>query len=224
MFKAIKNRRISDEVIAQIQQLLIDGKLKKGERLLPERELAKKLGVSRAVLREALSALESMGILERKKGGGAYVRQFSSEELMKSFVRTKTDKELFEDLLEIREVVESKAVEWAVLRATEMDIMRMKNALEKMINSDRPRIEDDVLFHLTISAATHNEILFELSKNIGNMLYRTREKTLNLPGRKEECINEHRKIYEAIRDRDVARAVEAMKSHIRIVEKLIEKI
>jgi GntR family transcriptional repressor for pyruvate dehydrogenase complex len=225
MFNSIKNTRVSDEVISQIHQLLLNGKLKKGDRLLPEREMAKELGVSRPALREALSALESTGVIERRKEGGRYVRRFSSHDLIFSIVSSKSDKQLFRDLLEMREVLESKAVELAIGRATEHDLQRIDEAVKMMENSiSGSGIEADIRFHLFVAAASHNEIIFQLTRNIGNLLYSTREKTLELPGRKKESIIEHRQIYQAIKEKKGQQAVQAMKTHIRKVEGLIDKM
>ncbi len=225
MFNSIKITRVSDEVISQIHQLLLDGKLKKGDRLLPEREMAKELGVSRPALREALSALESTGVIERRKGGGCYVRRFSSNDLITSIVSSKSDEQLFMDILEVREVLESKAVELAIGRATEQDLQRIDEAIKMMeIPGAGSGIEADIRFHLFIAAASHNEIIFKLTKNIGNLLYSTREQTLELPGRKKESTIEHKQIFQAIKEKKRGRAVQAMKLHIRKVENLIDKM
>jgi len=227
MFQAVKVKRLSDEVVTQIQQLLVEDRLKKGGRLPPEREMARQLGISRPVLREALSALESMGVIERRKGGGTFVRELDSDEVLENMVSTstKTDKELFEDLLEIREVLESKAIEWAIERATQQDLARIEGTLDMLVNSkDESGIEADILFHLYISAATHNEVLFKLTRNIGNMLRDVRERTLKLPGRKEECFKEHRKIFLALQRGNKREAIKAMRDHIGRVEEIIENI
>lgn len=225
MFDSIKIKRVSDEVVSQIHQLLLDGKLKKGDRLLPEREMAKELGVSRPALREALFALESTGVIERRKGGGCYVRRFSSNDLITSIVSSKSDKQLFIDLLEVREVLESRAVELAIERATGRDLQRIGEAIEMMESpSSGSGIEADIRFHLYIAAASHNEIIFKLTKNIENLLYSTRKQTLELPGRKEESAIEHRQIFQAIKEKKKGQAVQEMKFHIRKVEDLIDQM
>lgn len=225
MFNSIKITRVSDEVISQIHQLLLDEKLKKGDRLLPEREMAKELGVSRPALREALSALESTGVIERRKGGGCYVRRFSSNDLITNIVSSKSDEQLFMDILEVREVIESKAVELAIERATEQDLQRIDEAIKRMESPGTGSgIEADIHFHLLIAAASHNEIIFKLTKNIGNLLYATREQTLELPGRLKESIIEHKKILQAIKEKKREQAEQAMKFHIRKVKDLVDKM
>lgn len=227
-FQAVKVKRLSDEVVSQIQQMLLEGKLQGGSRLPPEREMADQLGVSRSALREALSILESMGVIERRKSGGTFVRKLNSEKVLENIVSfsTKTDKELFEDLLEVREVLEVKAVRWAIERGTQQDLDRIEKAVNMMANSskDESGIEADILFHLYISAATHNEVLFKLTRNIGNILRDVRERSLKLPGRKEECVREHREIFLAIQARDRLRGSKAMSQHINRVRDLISDI
>jgi GntR family transcriptional repressor for pyruvate dehydrogenase complex len=225
MFKSIKIKRVSDEVVSQIHELLMDGKLKKGDRLLPEREMAKELGVSRPALREALFALESTGFIERRKSGGCFVRKFSSNDLINSIVSSKSDKQLFMDLLEVIEVLESKTVELAIERATGQDLQRIDEAIEMMESPGvGSGVEADIRFHLYIAVASHNEIIFKLMKNIENLLYSTRKQTLELPGRKEESIIEHKQIFQAIKEKKRERAVQAMRFHIRRVEDLIDRI
>lgn len=82
MFKQVKTKKIYEEVIEQIKKLIIDGKLQPGDKLLSERELAEKLGVSRASVREAFSALEIMGIITIRAGEGSFVRQVSYEGML----------------------------------------------------------------------------------------------------------------------------------------------
>ena len=225
-FQAITTQRLSDEVVAQIQQMLLEGKLRMGDRLPPEREMARQLRVSRSALREALSILETLGIIERRKSGGAFVRKLNSDDVLDKIVSpsTKSDKELFEDLLEVREVLESKALEWAIERATKQDLNRIERALDMLADPEKSAIEADILFHLYISAATRNEILFKLTRNIGDMLRDIREKTLNQPGRREECLIEHHHILATIKNGHKVEGIRAMIDHIHKVEGIVEGI
>ena len=225
-FQAVTTQRLSDEVVSQIQQMLIEGKLRMGDRLPPEREMARQLRVSRPALREALSILETLGIIERRKSEGAFVRELNPDDVLDKIVSpsTKSDKELFEDLLEVREVLENKALEWAIERATQKDLNRIQRALDMLANPEKSAIEADILFHLYISAATRNEILFKLTRSIGDMLRDIREKTLNQPGRREECLIEHRQILAAIKDGHKSEGIKAMTDHIHKVEGIVEDI
>lgn len=225
-FQAVTTQRLSDEVVAQVQQMLLEGKLRAGDRLPPEREMARQLGVSRPALREAFSILETLGLIERRKGGGAFVRELNPDDVLDKIVSpsTKSDKELFEDLLEVREVLESKALEWAIERGTKQDLDRIGRAVDMLADPEKSAIEADILFHLYISAATRNEILFKLTRNIGDMLRNIRGKTLNQPGRRDECLAEHHQILAAIQDGHKLEGIRAMINHIRKVEVIVGDI
>ncbi len=81
MFQKIKPKRISDEIFEQIRKLIVEGKLRPGDKLPPERELATQMGVSRPTLREAINKLEARGLLEQKQGGGTFVKSLGDETL-----------------------------------------------------------------------------------------------------------------------------------------------
>lgn len=227
VFEAVEVRGIHHEIIAQIRRLFLQNKLKPGDRLPTEQEMARQFGVSRGPIREALSALETVGLIERRKGSGSFLRKLKPGEVLAGLLPTKTDKELFVDLIEVRKVLESKAVELMIEKGTQEDLNNIKRAifmLENGLNTNGSAVEADVLFHLYIAMASHNRILFEITKNIGEMLRDVREKTLKKPGRLEKCLEEHRDIFLALQERDIERAREAIVSHLDEVEELLDSI
>src|SRR4030042_99910 len=114
MFKQIKIRKISEEIVDQIKTAILEGQLKPGDKLPPERELIKELGISRVSLREALNSLESMGFVEIRQGGGSYVRSVVAERVkdpLNLMIKENVNKVF--DLIEVRKGLET----WAASHA-----------------------------------------------------------------------------------------------------------
>ena len=145
--------RISDAVAASLEKRILEGSLKPGDRLPPERELATELGVSRPSLREAIQKLASKGMLQSRQGGGTYV----TDRLESTFsdpwqAMMGSHPNLREDLLEFRRMLEGQAAEWAAERATEADLQRLEQAFAAMSEafaSDdlEKRSTSDIAFH-----------------------------------------------------------------------------
>src|SRR5512139_3646861 len=126
MFKPIKHVKVSDEIVDQIRNLISQGKLKPGDRLLPERELIRKFDVSRPSLREALNSLITMGFLEIK-GKRTFIKSVASESMQNPLsLMIKADTQKIFDLIEVRKALEAWAAFLAAQRATEEDIKRLE--------------------------------------------------------------------------------------------------
>ena len=211
-------RSSSEAIVAWIEEMILKGELKPGDRLPNEPDLARRLGVSRGALREALAVLKAKGVIERRPGRGTYVRRINRAELLGELAARKRDEDLFLDLLEVREILESKALELAIERGTSRDLEKIQDALAllpRAIAEGAPSpLEADLEFHLALALAAHNEILFRLARNVNELLQDVRERTLMKPGRLAACQREHEAIFAAIRDRDRDRALKALKSHL----------
>lgn len=216
-------RSSSEAVVAWIEEMILKGELKPGDRLPNEPELARGLGVSRGALREALAVLKAKGVIERRPGRGTYIRRINRAELLGELAARKRDEDLFLDLLEVREILESKALELAIERGTFEDLDKIRDALGLLPRAMREGtpspLEADLEFHLSLALATHNEILFRLARNVNELLKDVRERTLMKPGRLAACQREHEAIFAAVRDRDKERAIQALKSHLDQVRK-----
>lgn len=225
MFASVKTSRVSDEIVAQIHQMLMDGRLGPGDRLVPEVEMAEQMGVSRASVREALSILESQGIVERRKSGGTYIRRYSLQATIDALSACpKSDKEMFSDFIEARELLELSVLKLAVDRGDQRTYRLVESALkvmEEVIAKGASAVEADILFHQAIAACAQNAVLVSLVKTLNSMLQDMREKTLAYPGRLPECLEEHRNIYEAVRSRDLKRARQEMINHFNKVKDIL---
>ncbi len=228
-FREIIPVRLYESVIEQIMNLIKNNKLKPGDKLPPERELAERLSISRGSLREAFRVLESRGIIKSKPGGGRYIREIrknghnNTENIILSL-----EKSSILELLEAREIFEVKIVKLAAQKATAEDIELIEEALNKMNEGeelkDDKKMESDTEFHLAIARASHNFVFVNIIKLHLDLLKETREKTQQIPGRREKRWHEHQVILQAIKEHDSKRAGEAMLKHLRNVREAMMKI
>ena len=231
MFKKIPSRKISDEIVNQFIDLLEQGILKPGDRLPSERDMAKELGVSRLPLREALKVLQAMGFVNVQNRRKTLVQPITKSALQDpiSFVLEGNIEKIFE-LLEIRQVLES----WAARRATEManeqDIEELGQIISQMKEDfKRGNLGDkaDADFHLTISRATHNTIFSHLMATWYHLLWNcqkvSREKLFSKEKNRRLLLNQHIKIFEAIKRHKRGEAGEAARRHILFVEEELKK-
>ncbi|WP_425800360.1 FadR/GntR family transcriptional regulator [Desulfitobacterium sp. Sab5] len=225
--KPIKTRKIYEEIVEQIRELVTSKNLKPGDRLPSERDLAARLHVSRASVREALSALEMLGMLEIRSGEGTYIRQIDIESVITPLawlLYMEKDSDL--ELLEVRKIFEAQAAGLASERSNPDDLQEMESALQRMhsdLQTDQLGEEADHKFHFAIARATHNSIFIRLMNAISDTMHHTlktsRIKLYEEKGMPERLYNEHAGIFEAIRKRDLQHAKERMLAHLEGVEK-----
>jgi GntR family transcriptional repressor for pyruvate dehydrogenase complex len=222
MLKAIKRKRLYEEIVQQIQELVREGQLKPGDRLPTERELAERLRVSRSSVREAIRALELQGLVVSRPGAGTFISAESLEALVYALASTLSEeKNALADIFEMRRILESQVASLAAERATEEDLRRMHQALseqERQIERGETGAEADNAFHFAIAHAAQNWALVRLMHAIEEMLRQSRDQALQTPGRPQRSLASHRRILEAIERRDREAAREAMERHIREIE------
>ncbi len=225
-FKPIKTKKIYEEIVEQIRQLIRDGDLNPGDRLLSERELSERLRVSRASVREALSALEIMGLIEVRPGEGTFIRQTSVDSIIGPMALILSmEKDTIMELLQVRKVLEVEAVGLAAARASEEEKLLIKQAIEQMesdLKQGRLGEEADHKFHFAIAGATGNSILMRLMNTISDTMQHTllasRKRLYESKGTPERLYTEHRQIYQAVAAGDVELARQLMYSHLEKVE------
>ncbi|HEY3066904.1 MAG TPA: FadR/GntR family transcriptional regulator [Methylomirabilota bacterium] len=221
----IKSTRIYEEIIRQVKQMIAEGRLKTGDRLPPERDLAEKFVVSRTSVREALRALESLGLIEIRPGEGTFVRGVSVEALIEPLALAMlSQREATAELFETRRLLEPLIAGLAAQRATPEEIQEMERILEeqaKEIAAGKSGVRQDAEFHAAISSAAHNRAITRVVHAIMDLLTQSREESLNTPGRVQRSHEDHRRILESIRDRKPAAAERAMADHVAAVEALV---
>lgn len=226
VFKPIKTKRIYEQIVEQIKELMRQGNLKPGDKLMSERELSDKLGVSRTSVREALSALDFLGILESRHGEGTFISEVSEQVLIEPLALFMTiDRESSLELLEVRKLMESYAAELAAVRADEEDIKKMNQVVELMEQDFKQNIlgeENDAMFHYSIAEATGNKMLVKMMNLISDLLVQnmrtSRQYLFNKKGNAEKLYLQHLNIFNAIKEGNHELAKKEMYNHLDFVE------
>jgi len=220
----VRSTRIYEEIVRQIKALITEGKLRSGDQLPPERELAAEFKVSRTSVREALRTLESLGLIAIRPGGGTFVREASVESLIEPLARViLNQREAIVELFEARRLLEPAIAALASLRATHDEIREMERILEEQaeeVRAGKTGIAQDAAFHAAIAGSTHNRAILRIVNVLMDLLAQSREETLQTPGRPERSHRDHLRILKAIKAGDDHASHQAMLAHLHAVERL----
>jgi len=226
--EAIPKVTLSEAAFEKLVESLIQGSWKEGDRIPPERELCQKLGIGRASLREALKALELIGMLESKVGDGTFVcprSEFLSRPLL--WAITGTDRSELRDIVEARRLLEEDIAALAAERATTEELRLIEEAVEDFrTNIDTPTaaLEADMKFHLAVARAAHNEILRNSVQLLRNLMKHWLLLKLQVPRAAAMVLQQHEAIYSAIRYRDAGLARSLMSEHLTQMGRLLVEI
>ena len=220
--KITKPQRTYQEVLKQINHLIIEEKLRPGDRLMGERDMAGELGVSRTTLREALRTMEFLGAVEIKPGGGTFIRDAQLNEVISPLALALTvEPTRIEELWETRITLEVECAGLAALRASAEDLQRISHALCDMHSN----LEDldayakaDMRFHFLVTQASQNSMMnrllqtfvvhiFELIKKAGPLRF-----SHDIGGL--YTIQEHISIYDAIVSHNSEQSRILMRKHL----------
>ncbi len=229
----MKARKLSDDIADRLRTMILQGVLRPGDRVQSERQLVETMSASRPIIREALGALESEGLLQLKRGG-LYVRELTAEPILEPLVTLfRNEPSSFDDYLEFREVIEGAAAYFAALRATEIDRQSLKQAFDNFVISHEkkdPRHEaaTDADFHIAIYEACHNLAILHIMRGTASLLrndvFYNRTRLYSRVGYKDATIEQHRLIYEAILSGNPEAARLAAQAHITFVRKAVEEL
>ncbi|MDD2421468.1 MAG: FadR/GntR family transcriptional regulator, partial [Heliobacteriaceae bacterium] len=190
-----------------------------------ERELSGRLGVSRASVREALTALEVMGILDVRPGDGTFVRETNQSSIIEPLAWVlAVERNSIAQLMEVRRILEVAAAGLAAVRATEFQLVNIAEVLQTMQEAagQREPVAYDLKFHFAIAKATQNSVLLRIMNTVADIMHQNfreqRHRLYSSPGVAVRVIQEHTAILTAIRERDVDRACQAMVEHLNNVE------
>ncbi|MGW8680847.1 FadR/GntR family transcriptional regulator [Streptomyces sp. NPDC055817] len=213
--------RLYEQVLDRLRAYVAEGGLRAGDRLPPERDLAARLGVSRASVKQAIVVLEVQGLVEARHGGGTYLMRDSLDpEPVEHMVERRRR---LPDVLEAREALETKLAELAAERRTDEDLSALNTALDRMaadIEEGGHGVEGDRLFHAAVTAAAHSALLAEFMRSIADQVTESRTESLRQPRRPARSLAQHRAILEAIETSRPAQAAAAMRRHVRTVAKV----
>jgi GntR family transcriptional regulator, transcriptional repressor for pyruvate dehydrogenase complex len=206
------------QVAESLRALIVDGNIKAGGVLPPERELAKQFGVSRATVREALHLLQLWGLVEPHHGGGNYVRAPTVEHIVGPLASIiEQNRQLQDELLDARFIFEPSVCWLAAQRRTESDLAAMEAIIARQrqrVEQGELAVEEDSAFHLAIAEATHNRVVPQLIQTINDLLLESRLRSLRTPDRPRRSLEGHLRILAALRAGDAEVARQAMRTHI----------
>lgn len=221
-FNPVSSKKLYIQIYNQILSEIELGTFKEGEKLPTERELCELFNVSRAPVRQALSALELNGVINSRQGEGVYVKNskvFTGNFQTAFFLKSISP----EDIVEARMSIEPLIIEYAALRATDEDIIALQKTIKKMEKETKAGVyvpETDEILHKQIAEASHNDLFIKFMSAISNamkqqeMWHFIRDRTVTRPDYRDINFQEHQSLIKAIEERNAKEAVELMTSHM----------
>ena len=212
---------LTADICRQMVSRLIAGDWSEGDRIPAERELCQRLGVGRAALREALKALEIMGMIEIRLGDGTYVchrSEFLSRPLLWAIMGSNLSE--LRELVEARCLIEVELVGFAAERATAEDLKELGSHLDRMeasLADFNAFLAADLHFHLAVGQAAHSRILRNALELIRNLMRNWIGESLKRDGVALEALNHHKQIFLAIAKKNPERARASMRKHLEIM-------
>lgn len=216
----LNRSRLYEQVAEQITAWITDNGLAPGDRIPPERELATRLGVSRATLSQALVALEVIGVVAVRHGDGTVVTRNAPDGSARIVEAIRAHADRLPEIIDTRDALETKLAALAAQRRTDEDLARIDAALDGMaadIEAGGRGVAGDEEFHGAVTAAAHSLLLGRLMEEISELIRETRLESLSQPDRPRASLAGHRAVAEAIRASDPAAAAATMHDHVAMV-------
>ncbi len=227
-FQKVTPEKLSTSVVRQIEQLILRGILRPGERLPSERELSERLGVSRPSLREAIADLQDKGLLTSRAGAGVFVADVLGSAFSPALIRLfGSHEEAVFDYIAFRRDMESLAAGRAARFASDTDLKvidtifrKMEAAHPKRNPNDEAQLDAD--FHLAIIEASHNVIMLHMMRSMYELLregvFYNRSMMFKQRTTRSDLLEQHRTINTALQSRDPEAACAAIVAHLTYVE------
>ncbi len=227
-FQRIEAEKLSHSVVKQIEQLILRGILRPGERLPSERELSERLGVSRPSLREAVGELQTRGLLTTRAGAGIYVADVLGSAFSPALITLlSAHEEAVFDYIAFRQDLEAIAAERAATQGSDTDLKVIDAIFRKMEAAHRKRNPADEAFldaefHLAIIEASHNVILLHMMRSTFDLLkqgvFFNRQQMFKNRTTRDMLLDQHRAINAGLQERDAAAAKAAVVRHLDYVK------
>lgn len=205
--------------IEGLEKLIGSGHLRQGDRLPPERDLARQLGCSRPTIRAALQALALLGAIESRQGSGNYIRQLDEDVLGQSlhwWMRLTPVTDEVVAVLEVREVIESGLARLAATKITDEALALLDELLSELRGAESPQevLRIDLAMHDLVAEQSENRILATILRSIREMNAAARFRTIAAPGVKDDVATDQAAVVAALKERDPEAAAQAMWNHI----------
>jgi GntR family transcriptional regulator, transcriptional repressor for pyruvate dehydrogenase complex len=223
--RQVRKTKVYHEIVDQIRELIAAGRIKPGDRLPPERELAELFKASRNSVRDAIRVLEQMGLIESRQGDGTYVRSVSAEDLAEPLalmlLQSRTQ---MRELWEVRRVLEPALAEFAAARITDEELEELDAILEaqgRKVEAGYIALEEDTAFHNGIAQAARNTVMLRALDTLVDLLRQSRERSLQQHDRPAYSLAGHRRILGALHRRDPDAARSEMLRHLADIEERV---
>lgn len=219
-FNPVSNKKLYIQIYNQILSEIQLGSFKVGDKLPSERELCEQFGVSRAPVRQALSALEMNGVIYSRQGEGVFVKNTTITTEGTLSMKSASP----EDIVEARMHIEPLIIHFAALRATDQEIEELKQTMKKMEEETRLGVyvpETDEQLHMGIARASHNDLFVTFMSSITNAMKQQemwrfiRDRTVTRSDYREINFQEHKMIIKALEERNASEAVTRMTDHMQ---------
>lgn len=224
----IEKKGISEQVADYIKKLIQEEKYKVGSKIPGEREMALELEVSRNTVREAYKILEAYGYITTKHGTGVFVAS-PEQQIHKMTQSYFVSTDQFKDFFAVRKILEESTVQWTIENATEDQIKELDEIIkesQKIINGviDYQKLSElDQRFHLALADKSKNVVLIRIMHNLIDLLSEARIQSIQIPGRAIQSVEEHIKVVNAIKEKDILLAKQYIREHLESVEGSITK-
>jgi GntR family transcriptional repressor for pyruvate dehydrogenase complex len=216
------------DVIQELRQIILTGKVQPGEFLPPRKELAAQFGVGLSTVHEAIQALTAVGMVASRPGKGTWVRDDALDTLIHpAVVKSRLGELNARQVYEARFVIEVALTEFAAQRATPEDIEGIWEALKAMeatVESGEAFVEADLEFHLAVAKAGHNDLLEQFYHLARKLLSEVITEMVRLPNVKEDSIHLQRAIAQAIEQCDSDQARQAALDHVTYVNHVLDRV
>jgi GntR family transcriptional regulator, transcriptional repressor for pyruvate dehydrogenase complex len=225
-FQKVHPEKLSTSVVRQIEQLILRGILRPGERLPAERELSERLGVSRPSLRDAVSELQEQGLLTAKAGSGIFVAEVLGSAFSPALTRLfRTHDEAVFDYLSFRRDMEGLAAERAARLGSASDLKVIQAIFDKMVAAPANSDEEarlDAQFHMAIIEAGHNVVMLHMMRSMFDLLsqgvFYNRKIMFDQRTTRAAILDQHRAINDALQARDPEAARNSVQTHLSFVQ------
>lgn len=231
-YKNIKPKKIYEALADTIYEMIRTGQLKPGEKLDSVQQLAENFQVGRSAVREALTSLRAMGLVEMRHGEGTFIKEFETDQINLPFsTAILMNKEDIANLLEVRKIIELGSVAAAAKKRTIRQLTAMEDALEEMKGShghEELGEDADLRFHLAIAEGSQNTLLVSLMNHVSVLMGVTMKETRKVwffskETSLDQLYGEHVSIYEAVKEQNEELARHFMKIHLENVEAILQK-
>lgn len=220
-----REKKLYEELVNRIQEMIRNGELKPGDRLPSERDMAQRFRVSRNSVREAILTLAESGMVESRRGDGTYLCATETSILIDSLAHAiQTQRGRLQDIFEFRRLVEPHIAKLAASHIKEFELDQLKVLVcdqDRRILAGEDGADEDMAFHLLLARISGNQVIYDVLIALHTILLESRSEFIQTETRKRTSVTDHLHIIDALEKRDTDAAHEAMRVHLNRIEHAI---